>query len=60
MRRSFENLSYLSNYLLSHKDGDSEEYAWTYYDVLNQTLLSQKYQWLFLNTFYGLEGYGTR
>ena len=56
--RSFENLSYLSSCSL-HKDEDSEEYARTYYEALNQTLLTQKYREPLPNTFYGLEAYGT-
>ena len=42
-----------------HKDGNSEEYTQTYYKVLNQTLLTQKYQASSPNTFHGLEAYGT-
>ena len=38
--RRFKNLCYLSN---CHKDKDSEEYARTYCETLNQTLLTQKY-----------------
>ena len=41
------------------KDGDSEEYARTYYEALN-TLLLQRYREWFPNTFYGLEAYGTQ
>ena len=55
--RSFENLSYLSSCSL-HKDEDSEEYARTYYEALNQTLLTQKYPGSPSNTC-GLEAYGT-
>ena len=54
---SFENLSYL--FVRCHKDEDSEEYARTYYEILNQTLLTQKYQGSPPNTFYGLEAYDT-
>ena len=43
-----------------HKDYDSEEYARTYYEALNQTLVTQKYQGSSPNTFYGLEAYGTQ
>ena len=43
----------------SHKDQDSEEYARTYYEALNQTLLTQKYRGSPPNTFYGLEAYVT-
>ena len=57
--RSFENLSYLS-VARYHKDKDSEEYARTYDEALNQTLLKQKYRRRPLNTFYGLEVYGTQ
>ena len=46
--------------VLYHEDEDSEEYARTYYEALNQTLLTQKYQGLPPNTFYGLESYGTQ
>ena len=42
--RSFENLSYLSSCSL-HKDEDSEEYAQTYYEALNQKLLTQYILW---------------
>ena len=45
--RSFHNLS-------------SEEYAQTQYEALNQSLLTQKFQGLPPNTFYGLEAYGTK
>ena len=38
-----------------HKDEDSEEYAGTYYEILNQTLFRQTYQWSSLNKFYGPE-----
>ena len=37
--RSFENLSY--QVVRYHKGEDSEEYARTYYEALNQTLLTQ-------------------
>ena len=40
-------------------DRDSKEYARTYYEVLNQTLLTQNYRRLPPKTFYGLEAYGT-
>ena len=46
--------------VLYHEDEDSEEYARTYYEALNQTLLTQKYQGLPPNTFYGMEAYGTQ
>ena len=42
-----------------HKDGDSEEYARTYYEALNQTLLTKKYRGSSPNIFYGLEACGT-
>ena len=42
-----------------HKDEHFEEYARTYYEVLNQTMLRQKYWGAPLNTDYGLEDYGT-
>ena len=42
--RSFENLSYLSSCSL-HKDEDSEEYAQTYYEALNQKLITQYILW---------------
>ena len=42
-----------------HKDEDSEEYARTYYETLNQTLLTQKYLGSPPNAFYGLEAYDT-
>ena len=57
--RSFENLSYLSSCSL-HKDEDSEEYARTYYEALNQNLPTQKYRGWSPNTFYSLEAYGTQ
>ena len=38
--RGFENLPYLSSCLL-HNDEDYDEYARTYYEALNQTLLTQ-------------------
>ena len=59
-RRSFENLSYLSSCSLSQRLRYSEEYSRTYYEALNQTLLTQKYQGSPLNTFYGLEVYGAQ
>ena len=37
-RRSFENFSY--QVVRCRKDEDSEEYAGTYYEALNQTLLT--------------------
>ena len=37
--RSFESWSYLSSYQVYHKDEDSEEYARTNYETLNQTCL---------------------
>ena len=40
-----------------HEDEDSEEYPQTYYETLNQTLLTQKV--LSPNTCYSLEVYGT-
>ena len=42
-----------------HKDEDSEEYTQTYYEKLNQTLPTLKYQVSLPNTFYGLEVYDT-
>ena len=42
--RSFGNLPYLSSCSL-HKDEDSEEYARTYYEALNQTLHIQYILW---------------
>ena len=51
--RRLGNLSYLSSCLL-HKDEDSEEYARTYSQALNQTLFTLvflvflKIQWFFL------------
>ena len=41
-----------------HRDGDSEEYTRTYYEVLNQTLLTV-YRGSSPNTFYDLETYDT-
>ena len=38
----------------SYKDGDSEEYAQTYFEALNLTLLTQKYRVSSPNTFSGL------
>ena len=38
-----------------HKDEDSEEYTRTYYEALNQTLLTQKYRGSPPSAFYGLE-----
>ena len=43
-----------------HIDKDSEEYSQTYYEALNQILLTQKYRGSHHNTFYGLEAYGTQ
>ena len=43
-----------------HEDKDSEEFAQTYYEALNQTLATQKYQWSPPNIFYGLEAHGTQ
>ena len=40
-----------------HKVKDSEEYTWTYYKTLSQTLFPQKNQGLPTNTFYSLEAY---
>ena len=48
--RSFENLCYLW-IVRCHKDEDSEEYARTYYETLNQTLSTEKYQPSPPNTF---------
>ena len=42
-----------------HKDGDSEENAWTYYKTLNQTVLTWKNRESSLNAFYGLEACDT-
>ena len=42
-----------------HKDEDSEEYARTQCEALNQTLLTQKFRGSPPNTFYGLEAYAT-
>ena len=50
--RSFENLSYYQA-VRYHKDGDSEEYARTYYEALNQTLLTQNSLGSSPNTFSG-------
>ena len=47
--RSFDKLPYLSSCLLS-QNGDSKEYARTYYEALNQTLLTQKDGGSSLNT----------
>ena len=58
--RSFESWSYLSSYQVYHKDEDSEEYARTNYETLNQTLLIQKYRGSPPNTFYGVEAYDTQ
>ena len=58
MGRSFENLSYCQ-IVRCHKNEDSEEYARTYYETLNQTLVTQKYQGSPPNTFYGLKAYDT-
>ena len=41
-RRSFENFSY--QVVRCRRDEDSEEYAGTYYEALNQTLLTQKHK----------------
>ena len=43
-----------------YEDDDSEETARTYYEALNQTLLTQKYRGSPPYTFYGLEVYGTQ
>ena len=43
-----------------HKDEDSEEYTRTYYEALNQTLLTQKYWGSPPDTSCGLEAYGTQ
>ena len=48
--RRFENLSY--QVVRYHKDEDSEKYARTYYEALNQALLTQKYRGSPLNAFY--------
>ena len=42
-----------------HKDGHSEECARTYYEALNQTLLTQKYRGSSPNAFCGQEAYDT-
>ena len=46
--------------VLYHEDEDSGEFARTYYEVLNQALLTQKYPGSSPITFYGLEAYGTQ
>ena len=60
MGRGFEKtLCLIYQVVRCHKDGDSEEYAGTYYEALNQTLLTQKCQRPSPSIFHGLEAYGT-
>ena len=43
-----------------HKDEYAVEYTQTYYEALNQTLLTQKYRESSPNAFYVLEAYVTQ
>ena len=55
----FDSLTIWIKVVHCHKDRDSKEYPGMYYEILNQTLLTQKYQGSSPNAFYVLEAYGT-
>ena len=50
----FKQICLIYQVLRCHKEKDSEEYARTYYETLNQTVLTQKYRVSPPNTFYGI------